>query len=149
MLSCNTPTKGGLAMNALDTVLQPDPAETQEIEHLRHRIEEIFRTEGRALLIAPSVDEQPVELPGSAFEAIKFVVQAMAKGQTVLLMPQGRILTTQEAAELLHVSRPHLVKLCDNGVLPFDRVGSHRRLKIEDVLAYREARARERDEKLT
>jgi excisionase family DNA binding protein len=136
-------------MNALDTVVQPNPGETEDIEVLRDRIEEIFQKEGKALLIAPSAEEEPVEVPGSAFEALKFVVEAMAKGQTIVLMPQGRILTTQEAAEFLHVSRPHLVKLCDNGVLPYERVGAHRRLRIEDVLGYKEARARERDEKLT
>jgi excisionase family DNA binding protein len=111
-------------------------------------MEEIFRREGKALLIGP-IGEEPVELPVSAFEALKFVVEAMAKGQTILLMPRGRVLTTQAAAELLHISRPHLVKLCDEGVLPFERVGSHRRLRIEDVLAYRDARAQDRDDALT
>jgi len=136
-------------MSALDNLVHAAPQETEDIELLRDRIEEIFQRSGKALLIAPSVEEEPVEVPESAFEALKFVVGAMAKGQTILLMPHGQVLTTQEAAELLHVSRPHLVKLCDNGVLPFERVGSHRRLRIEDVLNYREARARERDEKLT
>jgi excisionase family DNA binding protein len=136
-------------MSALDNLVHANPGETEDIELLRERIEAIFQHEGKALLIGPEVGDEPVELPGSAFEALKFVVEAMAKGQTILLMPRGRVLTTQEAAELLHVSRPHLVKLCDEGLLPFERVGSHRRLKIEDVLAYRDARAQKRNDKLT
>jgi excisionase family DNA binding protein len=131
----------------LDNVVHADPDETEEINILRDRIEEIFQREGKALLIGP-IGEEPVEVPASAFEALKFVVEGMAKGQTIMLMPRGRVLTTQEAAEFLHVSRPHLVKLCDEGALPYERVGSHRRLKIEDVLDYRDARARHRGEKL-
>jgi len=72
----------------------------------------------------------------------------MAEGLTIVLMPHGKELTTQEAAELLHVSRPHLVKLCDDGELAHHRVGAHRRLKIEDVLEYREQRAKTRREHL-
>lgn len=135
-------------MSAVDTLVHADPQESEELEILRERIGEIFERCGKALLIGPSVEEEPVEVPGSAFEALKFVVEAMAKGQTIVLIPHGRVLTTQEAAELLHVSRPHLVKLCDTGQVPFERVGSHRRIRIEDVLEYREARARERDEAL-
>lgn len=135
-------------MSALDSLVHAAPEETEDLEVLRDRIEEIFQREGKALLIGP-VDEDPVEVPESAFEALKFVVEAMSKGQTILLMPRGQILTTQQAAEILHVSRPHLVKLCDDGVLPFDRVGAHRRLRLEDVLEYREQRSRERDAKLT
>jgi excisionase family DNA binding protein len=140
--------KGGTTMSALDNLVHADPQETEEIELLRERIEEIFQREGKALLIGPDSDEEPVELPGSAFEALKFVVEAMSKGQTIVLMPRGRVLTTQEAADVLHVSRPHLVKLCDKGELAFERVGSHRRLKIEDVLEYREQRGQVRSTKL-
>jgi excisionase family DNA binding protein len=137
-------------MAAVDNLVRADPKETADLELLRDRIEEIFTRSGKALLIGPSTtDEEPVEVPGSAFEALKFVVEAMAKGQTIVLMPHGRVLTTQEAADLLHVSRPHLVKLCDAGHLPYERVGSHRRLRIEDVLEYRDMRARERDNALT
>lgn len=143
-----TERKGGIAVSVLDNLVHADPQETEEIELLRDRIEEIFVREGKALLIGPATDEEPVEVPASAFEALKFVVEAMSKGQTIVLMPRGRVLTTQEAAELLHVSRPHLVKLCDRGDIPYERVGSHRRLKIEDVLEYRENRAQLRGSKL-
>jgi excisionase family DNA binding protein len=135
-------------MSVLDNVVHADPEETQEIELLQERIDDIYHRKGKALIIGPP-DEEPVEVPASAFDALKFVVDAMAKGQTIVLMPRGSYVTTQQAAELLHVSRPHVVRLCDEGKLPFERVGSHRRLRIEDVLDFKSARAKDRDAKLT
>lgn len=131
-----------------DNLVHPDPTEASELEVLRDLIDEIYRGDGKALLIGPDAGEAPVEVPASAFDALKFVVEAMAQGQTIVLMPHGRVLTTQEAADLLHVSRPHVIKLCDEGALPYERVGTHRRLRIEDVLAYRAARADTRREQL-
>ena len=131
-----------------DNLVHPEAAETEELGLLRDRIDDIYHREGKALLIGPEATEEPVELPASAFEALRLVVDAMAQGQTVVLMPHGKELTTQEAADMLHVSRPYLTKLCDEGELAFHRVGTHRRLRIEDVLAYRERRAAERTEHL-
>lgn len=129
-----------------DNLLRAAPDEGDALEALRRQIEEIFRAHRTARLVGPN--GETIEIPASAFHALKLVVQGMARGQTMTLVPHGRELTTQEAADLLHVSRPHLVKLLDEGAIPHYKVGTHRRVRIEDVLDYRERRAAKRREKL-
>ena len=65
----------------------------------------------------------------------------IARGETVTLVPLSRRLTTQEAADLLNVSRPHLIKLIDEGTLGCEMVGTHRRLALADVMAHKAERS--------
>ncbi len=80
----------------------------------------------------------PVRLPGLLREAICEIVAELMVGGAVSVQPMKRELTTQQAADLLNVSRPYLVGLLEQGVIPFYRVGNRRRLRLCDVLAYRE-----------
>jgi excisionase family DNA binding protein len=129
-----------------DNLLRAAPDEGDAMEALRVQIDGIFRQRQTARLVGR--DGETMEIPASAFHALMRVVQGMARGQTMTLVPHGKELTTQEAADLLHVSRPHLVKLLDDAVIPHYRVGTHRRVRIEDVLDYRERRAVTRREQL-
>jgi excisionase family DNA binding protein len=129
-------------------VLSPDPSEQDELVELREQLARIAARRARPLarLVGPDGDE--VEIPASAFAALRAVVRDMAQGLTITLIPHDKELTTKEAADILNVSRPFLVKLLDRGEIPYHRVGTHRRLNVEDVLAYRELRAARRREQL-
>jgi len=68
----------------------------------------------------------------------------MQLGRAIVLIPENQQLTTQRAADLLGVSRPHLVKLLESGKLPYHKVGSHRRIYLKDFVGYQKRRDAER-----
>ena len=94
----------------------------------------------------PVFEHESVDLPRAAVAALLEIARALAQGQALRIVPEGAELTTQAAADLLGVSRPHLIKLIDQGALPHHMVGTHRRLSSDDVLAFREQRNRTRRE---
>ena len=83
-------------------------------------------------------DGRPVEVPGELVTVLRAVVEQLRAGNGVSVAPLHAELTTAEAAELLGVSRPHLVKLLEHAAMPYRMVGSHRRIRLVDVLAYRD-----------
>jgi excisionase family DNA binding protein len=130
-----------------DHLIRPEPEEQDALVELERHLEAMLSQGDRtAKLTNPHGEE--VELPASAFHALQLVADGMAKGLTMMLLPQGKELTTQQAADILHVSRPHVIKLLEKGEMPYHHVGTHRRVKIEDVLVYRERRNKRRREQL-
>jgi excisionase family DNA binding protein len=89
------------------------------------------------------------ELPKPSSESLLQLLPAMAHGQAVTVMPHSTLLTTQEAADLLGISRPTVVRLLEAGELPFEHRGRHRRIMLADLLAYQERMRQRRRESLT
>ena len=89
--------------------------------------------------------EQPLELPAGAVALLMDILEAMAAGRGVSIIPENAELTTVQAAEVLNVSRPYLIKLLAEKAIPHRKVGKHRRILIEDVMTYKKRidRARE------
>ena len=87
-------------------------------------------------------------MPREIFEALSKVVKAMVHGQAVMIAPVYQLLTTQEAADLLGISRPTFVKVLNPREIPYERPGCHRRVRLVDVLDYRQRRSTQRREAL-
>lgn len=77
-------------------------------------------------------------LPSEICDALRTVVQALAQGMAVTITPHHQRVTTQKAAEILGVSRPTLVRMLNDGLIPFEQPGKHRRLLLRDVLEHKE-----------
>ena len=80
---------------------------------------------------------EKIKIPLSALKFLAKVVEEISKGSPVSILPIAAEMTTQAAADFLGCSRPHLVKLLENGKIPFTKVGKHRRVKFEDIAEYR------------
>ena len=89
--------------------------------------------------------DEPLELPAGAVTLLLDILGAMASGQGVTLIPEDAELTSVQAADILHVSRPFLIKLLEAGQIPYRRVGKHRRIRMEDVMNYKQAIDQERE----
>ncbi|WP_375192367.1 excisionase family DNA-binding protein [Marinobacter sp.] len=87
-------------------------------------------------------------LPGHVIQILLDVLSEMSRGNAISLIPHHQELSTQEAANLLNVSRPYLVGLLEKGDIPFRKVGAHRRVLLTDVLTYKESIDRQRRETL-
>lgn len=97
-------------------------------------------------LVAPR--GETIALPASVVRLLHEIVHHLSKDRAVSIVPVRKELTTQQAADLLNVSRPHLITLLERGAIPYTRPGKHRRLKLGDVLAYKRWREAEEGEVL-
>ena len=84
-----------------------------------------------------------IELPTSALTLLMSILGELAAGNAVQVVPVHAELTTQEAANILNVSRPHMVKILEEGQLPFHKTGRHRRVLFADLMHYKEQRENE------
>lgn len=119
------------------TVLPPSATEPDARRELR-RLDELMGAR-QAKLVGP--DGSEVALPEQVYDVLRDVVKAMSQGFAVNIAPLNAVLTTQQAADMLNVSRPTLVKLLESGEIPFEKPGRHRRVLLSDLLEYR-ARSR-------
>ena len=110
-----------------------------------------YAQEEQSLMLRVLVADQDetIELPAGAVALLLDILGAMASGQGITLIPENAELTTVQAADILHVSRPFLIKLLEEGTIPYRKVGKHRRILMEDVMNYKQAIDAEREAVLT
>jgi excisionase family DNA binding protein len=107
-------------------------------------LDRLLESEGDGTPKLIGSDGEKIELPETVVRALRQVVHAMARDRAVTVVPVDKQLTTQQAADVLNVSRPYLIQLLDEGELPYTKTGTHRRIRLDDVMAYRERRDQER-----
>jgi excisionase family DNA binding protein len=121
------------------TVLPPeDPADLSDFARGLGSTTEA----ARARLIGP--DGSQVDIPDDLYDLLRDVVDALSHGMAISVAPHNTMLTTQEAADLLNISRPTLVRLLSDGEIPHSMRGRHRRVLLRDVLDYQDRKRNDR-----
>lgn len=110
-------------------------------------IESALNSDGAKLYVS-TPDGTPIELPEELRKIVDKVVSSMRRGNAVTIAPHAMRLTTQEAADLLGISRPTLIKLLEAGKIPFETPNRHRRVRLLDLLSYQSSRHMEREQAL-
>jgi excisionase family DNA binding protein len=109
------------------------------------RLSRLARTNRSLMFRVEAEQEQPIELPAGAVALLMDILEAMAAGRGVTIIPENAELTTVQAAGVLNVSRPFLIGLLENGTIPHRKVGRHRRIRMEDVMDYKARIDRDRE----
>ena len=127
-----------MAAPALDPVSVPDSQGEQV-----HALHQLLQREGKAFLIGKG-GEPAIEIPGAVYDLLLKIVRVLEQGNAISIVPVTQDLTTQQAAELLHVSRPFFIKLLESGKMQHHMTGTHRRVYLQDLMAYKQNRDQEK-----
>ncbi|MCZ7555446.1 MAG: helix-turn-helix domain-containing protein [Bacteroidia bacterium] len=114
--------------------------ESGDVEMARAAIEKISKAVAEPQIEGYRVSlggKEAIRIPAAAYALLVEILEHMAQGKDVALMPLKTELTTQQAADYLNVSRPFLVKLLTEAKIPYRKVGAHRRIRFEDVAQYK------------
>src|SRR5258708_24605347 len=125
-----------MSLAAQEPITLPE-REQQEVQKLERLLK------GGAPIVV-SGSRGRIELPATVYEVLKRVVEIMAKGKAVTLIPDNHAVTTQRAADILGMSRPFFIKLLEAGAMGHHRVGNQRRVYLRDVLQFAQKREQER-----
>lgn len=107
-----------------------------------------LKSESTEVEIEIEETKERIKLPLSALKLLEEILHAMSQGKPISLVPVAAEVTTQKGAEILGCSRPHLVKLLEEGKIEYTKVGKHRRIKYEDLMAYKKEMKKRQKEHL-
>ena len=124
-------------LNGNEVVTPTDADSALAKESGRRLAAHLGHANGLRLEVKTGTSSEELVLPPSALRLLLRVLTEMGQGNAVTLTPLRAELTSQQAADLLSVSRPHVVKLLDEGAIPSRKVGTHRRVQLEELLAYK------------
>lgn len=129
----------------------PTPEESQLARESSRTLAAVLETRVETQqieLVTPTGESKPVVVPVSALRLLVEILTQIGSGNAVRIIPIHAELTTQEAADLLNVSRPFLIEALERSEIPYRKVGTHRRIRYEDVIAYKDRIDAERKKSL-
>ena len=138
-------------LSEVPEIVTPSPADTRLAQESSRQLLKMLGSQRECVQVRVQPDgaaEETVAVPLAAFRLLTDILTQMAQGNAVTLVPVHAELTTQQAADLLNVSRPYLIELLEKGAIPFRKVGTHRRVPFHDLMAYKQKTDRQRLEAL-
>lgn len=136
-------------METLDSIKRPtkdeQKAAIKSYATLASALPQI-NTEATEIEIEETQDK--IIIPSRALKLLGDILKAMSEGKPISIVPVATEVTTQKAAEILGCSRPHLVKLLEEGIIPFTKVGKHRRIMFDDMVKYKQVMKEEQKKHL-
>jgi excisionase family DNA binding protein len=121
----------------------PDPESARLARDSAEELSQLLKESPDADRARVQLDGHDLILPRQALQLLRDLLAEMAQGNAVTVVPTHAELTTQQAADILNVSRPYLVRLLESGEIPFGKIGTHRRIKYRDLMEYKTKRDKE------
>jgi excisionase family DNA binding protein len=137
----------------MEAVLERTTKQDQKIAQstmprLKETSKKVNKRESNYINIAIDGKGEFLKIPKKAMLLLFEIMENMAEGRSMTLIPSESELSTQQAADMLNVSRPHLIKLLEKGIIPYKKVGSHRRIVLKDLLVYEDKQKKNRKNQL-
>jgi len=137
----------------METVLEKTTKEDQRIARssiskLNNNSQKIIINGRNSVKIKIDGKKDFLNIPQKALSLLFDILSNMAEGKSITLIPSDTVISTQQAADILNISRPHLVKLLEDGKIPFKKVGTHRRIELKNIVLYENKLKKNRKEKL-
>lgn len=135
------------AADTLMTPVRPSREDAYLARASASRLSQMKKRPGAVTVtVAQDRGAEELTIPAIALDLLEMILEELGQGHAVALAPLEREVSTQTAADVLNVSRPHLIKLLESGAMPFSRVGTHRRVRLTDVLEYKARMDEEADQ---
>ena len=137
----------------MEAVLERTTKEEQKIaktsiSKVHETSKKVVRNKNTFVKIQIQENGDSLKIPKRAVLLLFEILDNMAQGKSFTLIPSDSEISTQQAADMLNVSRPHLVKLLEKGIITFKKVGTHRRIELKHLIEYQQKSKENRDNKL-